>query len=300
MIVCIGQAIFVAGIEQKLPWAMLMGRFIFGIGAETLEVGQADILNTWFGSNSLSFAMGLIVSFQRLVTTTMFNVSPFIVKQVSTPFAFKVGLMVCVCGFISSIILAYMNQFAPVAIEYPDDPDFDQESLLSILSHSSSNQVPSSDSPKDRDSMKKDHQSPQLIFTPNSATFSLYEGTTVVRPPSPKIPSSNLIEFNEPKPRQSIREQFPQSPQLTIVPNSTSLVSLYESTTIVVRPEDLPSPKTPSSKSIESFQSHKFQSFKEQLRFPPSFYYLIIITILIYGSVTPFIYIGAECILDLM
>jgi MFS family permease len=223
MIVCIGQTIFVIGVERKLPWSMLLGRLVFGIGSETLEVGQADILNVWFGSNSLSFAMGLIVSFQRLVTTSMFNLSPYLVLHFSTPFAFKVGLLVCIAGFISSIILAYLNQFAPTT-STPTDPDFETDSQVSIHSRTSNDE-----------SKRETGGSPDMILSANSAKLSLYEGNTIVMLP------------------------------------------------------DLPSPRTPSE------DTETLNLIKEQLKFPPSFYYLIAITILTYGSVTPFIYIGAEC-----
>jgi MFS family permease len=227
LIVCIGQMVFVIGVEHKLPWSMLLGRLIFGIGSETLEVGQADILNLWFGSNSLSFAMGLIVSFQRLVTTSMFNLSPYMVQHYSTPFAFKVGLFVCIAGFLSSILLAYLNQFAPT-VGTPTDPDFETDSQVSIRSRTSVNSVD--------EELKADLDSPERILSANSAKLSLYEGNTIV-----------------------------------ILP-------------------DLPSPRTPSE------DTDTLHQLREQLKFPPSFYYLIVITILTYGSVTPFIYIGAECL----
>jgi hypothetical protein len=114
---------------------MLSGRLIFGIGSETLEVGQADILNVWFGSHHLSFAMGLSVSLQRAITTTMFNVAPSLVSKTSVPFVFKVGLVVCICGFLSSVLLCYLNQFAPKDISTPMDPDFDIRNQESISDH---------------------------------------------------------------------------------------------------------------------------------------------------------------------
>ena len=45
---------------------MLIGRFIFCLGGENLAVTQSSIASKWFFGKTLSFAMGINVSFSRL------------------------------------------------------------------------------------------------------------------------------------------------------------------------------------------------------------------------------------------
>jgi MFS family permease len=42
MLVCLGQALFTIGIGYKNFWLMLCGRFVFGLGAESLDVGYCN------------------------------------------------------------------------------------------------------------------------------------------------------------------------------------------------------------------------------------------------------------------
>lgn len=216
LIVCVGQSIFVYGVDKKISWAMLVGRIIFGVGAETLEVGQADILNNWFDSHHLSTAYGLTISFQRLVTTLMFNISPVLAETVSTPFAFEVGLWVCLAGLIASIILVYLNRFAPPSIDTGSEvPLFDERSRNSIDSRSSCSMDGRSDS-------------------------------------------------------HSIN-----------------------STEIAIQDEDTRSMVSNRRQSFGSSTSQE-STIINQMSFTRSFYYLVIITILTYGSFAPFIHVGAE------
>ena len=59
VIVTIGQTIIAVGGYQGSFHLMLVGRFIFGIGSETLWVVQALYVSNWFFDQELSLAMGI-------------------------------------------------------------------------------------------------------------------------------------------------------------------------------------------------------------------------------------------------
>jgi MFS family permease len=55
---------------------MLLGRFFFGLGAETSIVVVSKILVKWFKGKDLALAFGLKVAFGRLGTFAALQVSP--------------------------------------------------------------------------------------------------------------------------------------------------------------------------------------------------------------------------------
>ncbi len=60
---------------------MLIGRFFFGLGAETSIVVVSKILVKWFKGKNLALAFGLKVGFGRLGTFAALNVSPAVAQQ---------------------------------------------------------------------------------------------------------------------------------------------------------------------------------------------------------------------------
>jgi nitrate/nitrite transporter NarK len=57
-------------------WIMFLGRFIFGLGAETLIVAQNKIIAKWFRRRELSLAFAINLSICRLGTMLSYNVIP--------------------------------------------------------------------------------------------------------------------------------------------------------------------------------------------------------------------------------
>ena len=52
---------------------MLLGRFIYGLGSESLIVTMDKILSKWFKGKELAFAFGLLITIARLGTIAAFN-----------------------------------------------------------------------------------------------------------------------------------------------------------------------------------------------------------------------------------
>lgn len=49
-----------------MPWLAISGRFIFGVGSESMGVAQNAILTHYFEKKEIAFALALNVSFARL------------------------------------------------------------------------------------------------------------------------------------------------------------------------------------------------------------------------------------------
>uniref|UniRef100_A0A1B6KVZ3 Lysosomal dipeptide transporter MFSD1 n=1 Tax=Graphocephala atropunctata TaxID=36148 RepID=A0A1B6KVZ3_9HEMI len=68
-IVVIGQLVFAAGAYYDSFGLMLVGRFIFGIGGESLAVAQNNYAVVWFMGKELNTVFGLQLSFARVGST---------------------------------------------------------------------------------------------------------------------------------------------------------------------------------------------------------------------------------------
>jgi hypothetical protein len=60
--VCFGHALFALGVSFKSFSLMLFGRFLFGLGGETINVAQAAITSRYFKNKELAFALGLSIN----------------------------------------------------------------------------------------------------------------------------------------------------------------------------------------------------------------------------------------------
>jgi len=48
VVLTIGQLVFTIGGYQESYWIMMLGRFIFGLGGESMTVAQSAIVSAWF------------------------------------------------------------------------------------------------------------------------------------------------------------------------------------------------------------------------------------------------------------
>jgi len=55
----LGQGIFTFGGYKMKYWVMLLGRAVFGIGSESMYVGQASIVSDWFMNYEMPLAMAM-------------------------------------------------------------------------------------------------------------------------------------------------------------------------------------------------------------------------------------------------
>lgn len=72
VILLIGQLTFAFGGILNTFWIMIVGRFIFGIGAESLAVAQNNYAVLWFKGKELNMVFGLQLSVARFGSTVNF------------------------------------------------------------------------------------------------------------------------------------------------------------------------------------------------------------------------------------
>lgn len=72
-IILIGQIIVSFGAFADSIWLMDIGRFVFGVGGESLAVAQNTYAVSWFKNKELNFVFGLQLSFSRVGSTVGLN-----------------------------------------------------------------------------------------------------------------------------------------------------------------------------------------------------------------------------------
>uniref|UniRef100_A0AAY5EY73 Lysosomal dipeptide transporter MFSD1 n=1 Tax=Electrophorus electricus TaxID=8005 RepID=A0AAY5EY73_ELEEL len=107
LFVCGGQVIFALGALVDRVWLMELGRFVFGIGGESLAVAQNTYAVNWFKGKELNLVFGLQLSMARVGSTVNMNIMGWVYKQVKTtlghagPTTLGTALMIeeasCVC-----------------------------------------------------------------------------------------------------------------------------------------------------------------------------------------------------------
>jgi MFS family permease len=66
MAVFVGSFVLCIGVNNQSWEIMYFGRFIFGLGAESLSVAQSTVLSEWFEGREVALAMGMALSVSRL------------------------------------------------------------------------------------------------------------------------------------------------------------------------------------------------------------------------------------------
>lgn len=80
--VCIGQVIFALGGIFNAFWLMELGRFVFGIGGESLAVAQNTYAVSWFKGKELNLVFGLQLSMARIGSTVNMNLMGWLYSKV--------------------------------------------------------------------------------------------------------------------------------------------------------------------------------------------------------------------------
>ncbi|KAL9926361.1 major facilitator superfamily domain-containing protein 1-like isoform X1 [Glossina fuscipes] len=119
VILLAGQLVFAGGGILGTFWLMIVGRFIFGIGAESLAVAQNNYAVLWFKGKELNMVFGLQLSVARLGSTVNFWVMQPIydyVKQYYPDNAIGIVMLLaastCVFSLLCALILGWMDKRA--------------------------------------------------------------------------------------------------------------------------------------------------------------------------------------------
>jgi MFS family permease len=109
-LIAAGQVVFCLGIVQRLYWLCVLGRFIFGLGGESLTVAQNAYVCRWFSGDILAFAFGLVVSFARVGSSVNFVVTPRF-AAIGVPFSVWFGAGACGFSLIVCLIAAALDKY---------------------------------------------------------------------------------------------------------------------------------------------------------------------------------------------
>ncbi|CAK8682914.1 lysosomal dipeptide transporter MFSD1-like [Clavelina lepadiformis] len=119
-LVLAGHCIFALGAAVRLVWVMDAGRFVFGVGCETLSIVQTTYSVLWFKTSDLSLVFGLQMSMGMIAETINLNVMLPLYNAVDgTNFpGDTLGLTLfiasfsCIISFTCAIVLAYLDKRA--------------------------------------------------------------------------------------------------------------------------------------------------------------------------------------------
>lgn len=119
--------------------AMIIGRTIFGIGAESLIVCQSVILAKWFKGRELALSFGLSLTIMRIGTALSFNTEAAIANTFG---GWRVALWVaagfCVLSFVANIFYVMLERLAHDKVKLAEAPAGDKVVASDIKKFNSS------------------------------------------------------------------------------------------------------------------------------------------------------------------
>ena len=107
---------------------MMLGRFIFGLGGESMTVAQSAIVSSWFAGKELSFAFGINLSVARIGSSINGPVETNLANNVNLGFALLVGFFICCFSLLMAFLLVWIDAWAAkkdgVNVAISDDEKF--------------------------------------------------------------------------------------------------------------------------------------------------------------------------------
>lgn len=136
VVLTIGQLVFTIGGYKNSYAIMMLGRFIFGLGGESMTVAQSAIVSSWFAGKELSFAFGINLSVARIGSSVNGPVETSLSENVSVGFALLVGFFICVFSLIMAFLLVGIDYWAAkkdgVSLTISEDEKFKCKDLKSF------------------------------------------------------------------------------------------------------------------------------------------------------------------------
>ncbi|XP_056612211.1 major facilitator superfamily domain-containing protein 1 [Triplophysa dalaica] len=122
LFVLIGQIIFAAGALANHFWLMEAGRFVFGIGGESLAVAQNTYAVSWFKGKELNLVFGLQLSMARLGSTVNMNVIGWVYGRIqmmmgsaghtTLGITLMIAASTCVFSLTCALVLGFLDRRA--------------------------------------------------------------------------------------------------------------------------------------------------------------------------------------------
>lgn len=90
----------------------IVGRIIFGLGGESLNVCQSTVVSRWFIGKELSLALGINISVSRLGSVFNNYSMPPMADATSLGWALTFGFFLCVLSWFSGFVLTFFEKHA--------------------------------------------------------------------------------------------------------------------------------------------------------------------------------------------
>lgn len=103
--IVLGQFITSIGSSRLSMNTMLVGRIVFGLGGESLNVCQTSMIVKWFFKSSSALPLGLGITISRLGSVLNDVISPRFAKEGNASPAFWGGLIMCIISFMAITII---------------------------------------------------------------------------------------------------------------------------------------------------------------------------------------------------
>ena len=117
-LILLGQILFCFGIQSKAYPLCVFGRFVFGLGGESLTVVQNTFVIRWFSGKYLALVFGLVLAFARIGSSINFAVTPTLTDY-GVPFSVWFGAGVCVFSFLMCLLLVTLDYAGAEYVEKP-------------------------------------------------------------------------------------------------------------------------------------------------------------------------------------
>lgn len=111
---------------------MVLGRILFGLGAETLIVVQNKVTSKWFKDKELAFAFALNLAICRLGTAAALICSPIIAVSSGLNSSLWLAAIIMLTGFLAFIFYMYFDDYK-VEIKSDDTEIFRLKDLAILL-----------------------------------------------------------------------------------------------------------------------------------------------------------------------
>ncbi|KAF4684782.1 hypothetical protein FOZ62_025676 [Perkinsus olseni] len=133
----IGQLLQCVGTYHLSMGTVLLGRVIYGLGGESMNVAQTTLLAEWFRGHEIAFALGLNLSVARFGSVLNDLLSPGIEAHYGVTGAFVAGLIAVASTVVLTLALCRFAQYTNEDNKVEESPSESVgESLRSSLSFS--------------------------------------------------------------------------------------------------------------------------------------------------------------------
>lgn len=123
----LGQLMFAFGAFSGQFWMMQLGRFVYGLGGESLTVAQNTYVVAWFKGLELNTVFGFQITVSRAGSTLAYNTMQPIFNmaranntaQVALGYTLLIASLTCVLSFVVALVLALQDKRAERILQRP-------------------------------------------------------------------------------------------------------------------------------------------------------------------------------------